>query len=100
MKINEFIKEYRKYFIMILIPMFIGSIYFASFGNHPVLFLICVSPFLLFVILLSITAFTQFASLIINFFAKSFGSKVLGIIAVIVLYVIAFLVFIYSTVYR
>jgi len=100
MRIKNFIKENLKYFILILIPMFIGSIYFASVGNHYLLFFICASPFLLFVILLSIIAFVQFSSIIINFFAKSFGSRIVGIIALIAIYIIAVLAFILSTRYR
>lgn len=100
MNIRPFIKENLKYFILILIPMFIGSIYFASVSKHTVLFLICFSPFMLLILLLNIAAFTQFSLLIINFFTKSFGSKVVGIIAVITIYIIAILVFIYSTRYR
>lgn len=99
MRIPHFIKEYLKYFILILIPMLIGSVYFASVGNHPVLFLICFSPFLLFVILLGIIAFFQFSSLIINFFTKSFGSKVAGFIVVITIYIIAILLLLHSTRY-
>jgi uncharacterized membrane protein len=80
--------------------MFIGSIYFASIGNHTLLFLICFSPFMLLIVLLNIAAFTQFSSIIINFFAKSFGSRIVGIITLIAIYIIAVLAFIHSTRYR
>lgn len=98
--IRQFIKENLKYFIWLLIPMFLGSIYFASIGNHTVLFLICVSPFLLFGLFLGITALIQFSLLIINFFNQWIGSKVVGIIAVITIYIIAIVALIYSIQYR
>ena len=71
MKFWSFIKENAIYSVFILLFMFIGSVYFAAVGGHPVLFLIFSSPFLLFVVALGFGAILQFISLFIHFFKKS-----------------------------
>ena len=99
MRIKQFIKENLKYFILILIPMFIGSIYFASVGNHLLLFLICFSPFILLILSLGFVALRQFSLLIFDLFYKAFESKTVGIIAVITIFVIALFALIHSSLY-
>jgi hypothetical protein len=79
--------------------MFIGSVYFASVGNHILLFLIFSSPFIILILFLGFVALGQFSLLIFDFFYKAFESKVVGIIAVITIYIIAILALIYYTQY-
>jgi hypothetical protein len=97
MKIRQFINNNIGYVILILFLMLIASIYFAAVDDsHPILFLICFSPFIVFILFLNITALMGLSSIIINYFSKLFGSKITGIISLIVFYVIITLIFVYS----